>query len=139
MCERERHDGHDVAHLVRSCGNELDWDRLLARFDEHWEVLLSHLVMYGFAFPSERSKVPDRIMRELLRRTARQLEVGDWKRRVCRGTLVSRTQYQHAVEGLGFEDGRAAMGGAGSATHPDEGRTDGAVVSPGGGSGPSLP
>ena len=32
----------------------MDWDRLLRRFDRYWEVLLSHLMMFRFAYPAER-------------------------------------------------------------------------------------
>ncbi len=107
VCERERYDGHDIAHLLRACGDALDWDRLLARFDEHWEVLLSHLIVFRFAFPSERSRVPDRVLRELLRRVAEAMADGDWEDPVCRGPLVSRTQYRHVLDHLGFVDGLA--------------------------------
>src|SRR4051812_34008680 len=43
VLERERYDGADVNHLVKSAGREMDWDRVLFRFDRYWEVLLSHL------------------------------------------------------------------------------------------------
>lgn len=33
IMERERYDGADVAHLVRMRGAQLDWSRLLRRFD----------------------------------------------------------------------------------------------------------
>jgi hypothetical protein len=107
VCERERFDGHDVANLIRACGDEMDWDRLVARFDDHWEVLLAQLLLYRFSFPCERSKVPDRIMRELMRRTVETISEGDWERRVCRGPFVSKVQYQHVLEHLGYEDAKA--------------------------------
>jgi hypothetical protein len=107
VCERERFDGHDVANLIRACGDEMDWDRLVARFADHWEVLLAQLLLYRFSFPCERSKVPDRIMRELMRRTVETISEGDWERRVCRGPFVSKVQYQHVLEHLGYEDAKA--------------------------------
>ena len=30
VCERERYDGADVNHLLRACGRQMDWQRLLA-------------------------------------------------------------------------------------------------------------
>jgi Uncharacterised nucleotidyltransferase len=107
VCERERFDGHDVANLIRAAGDDMDWHRLLARFDDDWEVLLAQLVFYRYAFPSERSKVPDGLMRELLRRTFATMRDGDSDRRVCRGTLLSKTQYRHVLDHLGYADGRA--------------------------------
>jgi len=53
IMERERYDGADVAHLLRCCAEELDWQRLLARFGEHWRVLLSHLVLFGYIYPAQ--------------------------------------------------------------------------------------
>jgi hypothetical protein len=105
VLERERYDGADVNHLVRSMGDELDWDRLLWRFDRYWEVLLSHLVLYRFAYPSERSKVPDRVMETLVERVAGELGT-DHPRALCRGNLMSRVQYRHDLTQLGYEDGR---------------------------------
>ncbi len=132
VCERERFDGNDVANLIRARGHEMDWDRLLARFDRHWEVLLAQIVLYRFAFPSERSQVPDWVMRELLRRTWEGIAAGDHARRVCRGPLLSKVQYRHALEHLGFDDVRGGEPGA----TPErrlavEGDDDAAVISPG--------
>ena len=132
VCERERYDGHDIAHLLRARGDEMDWHRLLARFDEHWEVLLSHLVLYRFAFPSERSRVPDWLMRELLRRVSDGLAEGDWEDPVCRGTLVSKTQYRHVLEHLGFLDGRELFHESARRSSA-EGRSDGEAVPAGSG------
>jgi hypothetical protein len=106
VCERERFDGNDVAHLFRACGAGMDWPRLLARFGADWEVLLAQLVLYRFSFPSERSQVPGWVMEELLGRASRSVEEGDWEQRVCRGTLLSRVQYQHLVDRHGYADAR---------------------------------
>jgi hypothetical protein len=112
VCERERYDGHDIANIIRAVGHEMSWERLLDRFGEHWEVLLSHLVMYRFAFPGERTQVPRWVMEELLRRNVETLAEGNWERRICRGRLVSRTQYEHAVKHLGYDDARAEVAAA---------------------------
>lgn len=106
VLERERYDGADVNHLLRAAGQDLDWDRLLARFDRYWEVLLSHLLLYRFAYPGERSKVPDRVLRTLVGRLEDELGT-DHPRALCRGNLISRVQYRHDLEHLGYEDGRA--------------------------------
>jgi hypothetical protein len=94
-----------VNHLVRATGDELDWDRLLFRFERYWEVLLSHLLLYRFAYPGERSKVPDRVMEALLERAAAELGT-DHPQSLCRGNLMSRAQYRHDLTQLGYEDGR---------------------------------
>ncbi len=105
VLERERYDGADVNHILRAVGEELDWDRLLYRFDRYWEVLLSHVLLYRFAYPGERSKVPDRVLQALLPRAEEELG-SDHPLPLCRGTLMSRAQYRHDLEQLGYEDGR---------------------------------
>ena len=106
VLERERYDGADVVHLVHARADELDWDRLLWRFERYWEVLLSHLLLYRFVYPGERSRVPDAILRRLLARAEAELGSDD-PRPLCRGNLLSRVQYRPDLEERGYEDGRA--------------------------------
>ena len=102
--ERERFDGADVIHLLRETGPSLDWPRLLMRFGDHWRVLLSHLILFGFVYPDRRESVPAWVMEELIRRlgVSRPRTDND----VCYGTLLSREQYLYDVERLRYRDGR---------------------------------
>jgi len=102
--ERERFDGADALHLLHACARTLDWDRLLARFDHHWPVLFSHLVLFQFAYPDRRADIPRRIIDELSGRLSR-LEQHDGEH-VCYGTVLSREQYLYDVNVLGYEDAR---------------------------------
>jgi len=105
VMERERYDGHDVAHLLRAGAGWLDWQRLVARFGPHWRVLLAHVILFGFIYPGDRTRVPDPIMDELLDRLRREsAAAGDAN--LCRGTLLSRSQYLHDLQHLGFSDAR---------------------------------
>jgi hypothetical protein len=52
IMERERFDGADIAHILLKCGERLDWEHLLNRFGPDWRVLLSHLLLFGFIYPS---------------------------------------------------------------------------------------
>jgi hypothetical protein len=106
VMERERFDGADVAHLILAHGERMDWQRLLARFGPHWRVLLVHLVLYGFIFPSERSRVPLWVMRDLLERLETELAAPDAEEPVCYGTLLSWSQYLGDVLGGSFRDAR---------------------------------
>jgi hypothetical protein len=106
IMERERYDGADVAHLLRACAAELDWDHLLRRFRPHWRVLLSHLVLFGFIYPSERTHIPQRVMRELLERLQQEEQGSPSPEPLCQGTLLSRAQYLVDVERWGYEDAR---------------------------------
>jgi hypothetical protein len=114
IMERERFDGADVAHVLRARAELLDWDRLLQRFGEHWPVLLSHLILFGYIYPEEQAKIPVHVLTTLLRRAERQSAAsssastsdGDADGPVCHGTVLSRTQYVVDVEQWGYQDAR---------------------------------
>jgi hypothetical protein len=105
VMERERCDAADVAHLIRHCSSEIDWTRLVERFGDRWRVLLAHLVLFGFIYPSERTRLPAAVMRELMARAGTELET-DAADKVCNGTVLSRAQYLADVERWGYVDGR---------------------------------
>lgn len=112
IMERERFDGADVAHLLRSGAAELDWERLLRRFDDHWRVLFTHLVLFGFIYPTERDAIPAWVMRRLVERLGAELDAPAAGDRVCRGTLLSREQYLLDLERWGYRDARLEPAGA---------------------------
>jgi hypothetical protein len=105
--ERERFDGADVAHLLRGMAERLDWARLLRRFGPHWRVLLAHLVLFGFIYPSERARVPAWVLQHLTERFQSTFHAPAPSDRVCRGTLLSRQQYLGDVEEWGYVDARS--------------------------------
>jgi hypothetical protein len=105
VMERERYDGADMAHLIRSRGADLDWKRLLGRYGENFRVLLSHLVLFGFIYPGERSKVPQWVMDDLIGRLGAEEPSGP-PSKLCRGTLLSRSQYLVDLERSGYVDAR---------------------------------
>lgn len=106
VMERERFDGADIAHLLRACGARLDWSRLLVRFGAHWRVLFSHLMLFGFIYPSEHNPIPSWVMDNLLRNLRDELGRTPPKSPLCQGTLLSRTQYLIDLEYWGYKDAR---------------------------------
>jgi hypothetical protein len=106
IMERERYDGADVAHLIHAVGEKLDWKRLLFRYGHHWRVLYTHLILFGFIYPSARSKVPSSVMQELAGRLARELQEPDVNEKVCYGTILSRQQYLVDFKRWGYKDAR---------------------------------
>lgn len=106
IMERERFDGADVAHLLRACGACFDWPRLLCRFGLHWRVLLSHLILFGFIYPTERDCIPRWVMQELIDRLRHEAPAPLGTERVCLGTLLSRAQYLVDIDIWGYHDAR---------------------------------
>jgi hypothetical protein len=105
IMERERFDGADVAHLILGCAEHIDWGHLVRRFNSHWRVLLAHLVLFGFIYPSERNRIPSSVMSDLLQRNQEELSATSCDR-ICRGTLLSREQYLIDVHEHGYRDAR---------------------------------
>ncbi len=112
VMERSRFDGADVAHLLLARADSLDWDRLLRRFDAHWRVLLAHLVLFGFIFPTERHRIPRAVVEELAARLAAEMASPPPTDKVCRGTLLSWQEYLIDLKDGGFRDARLKPEGA---------------------------
>jgi hypothetical protein len=107
IMERERFDGADIAHLILANAERLDWHALLERFGAHWRILHAHLTLFGYIYPGERHRVPQWLMETLIARMAAETrQPPESDPHVCAGTLLSREQYLHDVERLGYVDGR---------------------------------
>jgi hypothetical protein len=105
IMERERYDGADVAHLIRARGKTLDWDRLLGHFEgPHGRLLLAHLVLFHYIYPTERACIPDRVIAGLVSRC--QAEPDGAASDLCRGPLLSRAQYLPDIDWWGYADAR---------------------------------
>ena len=106
IMERERYDGADVAHLLHSAAENLDWERLLERFGRHWRVLLAHLILFGYIYPAESGRIPRHVMQTLCSRLGVELHHPDQDDPHCRGTVLSRQQYLPDIERAGYRDAR---------------------------------
>lgn len=101
---RHRYDGADIAHVLLRRHDRVDWHRLLSYFEQHWEVLLMHLLNFRFIYPSERNVVPRWLMDELTSRLGEQLDLPPPQRKVCRGRMFSQVDYDIDVRHWGFAD-----------------------------------
>jgi hypothetical protein len=104
--ERERFDGADIAHLIRCRGEAMDWRRLLRRFGDHWRVLFSHLILFGFIYPAERDAIPPWVLKELADRLVNETEGPLPQGKICFGTLLSREQYLVDIGKWDYHDAR---------------------------------
>jgi len=106
IMERERFDGADVAHVIRAVGDTLDWRHLIDRYGPFWRALFAHVVLFGFIYPSDRSKIPAWVVDELSERMKQETDAGDAEQKVCNGTIISRQQYLKDITDWGYEDAR---------------------------------
>ncbi len=101
--ERHHFDGADVNHIILHQGKTFDWKRLLNHMENHWELLLSILLNFRFVYPSERGLIPKSLMEELIMRLQYQLNNPIPKDKVCRGPLLSRSDYKVDIEEDNFQ------------------------------------
>lgn len=103
IADRTRFDGADINHIILITGKDLNWKRLLSRMENNWEVLLSLIINFRFIYPSERNLIPKWLLEELISRLNFQIENPTPIDKICRGPLLSRTQYKIDITKLGFE------------------------------------
>lgn len=105
-----RYEGADIAHLILKAHEEIDWHRLLANMEAHWEVLFSQLLMFRWIYPSERKLVPSWLMHELMGRLRCQMEIPAPKKKICRGGLLAPYDYNIDTKEWGFINFTGANG-----------------------------
>lgn len=105
ICERHRFDGADIAHMIQGLRGRLDWDHLIDRMGEHWELLLWHLLFFRYVYPCHTDYVPRRVMDKLLGRYQELLAKGARPEQgeAFRGTLVSQFSFAKDVK-EGYRD-----------------------------------
>ena len=106
VSERHRWDMSDIAHLILCRGDELNWERLLARVGDYWRLLLAQVLTFDFVYPGHRHRIPTWVREDLLDRTHEELQTtGDPG--ACWGTMISRFSFAIDVNEWGFDDPRA--------------------------------
>lgn len=91
---RERYDGADVNHIIVKYGIYLDWNRIWARMQQHWHLLLAQLIIFQFVYPTERDIVPRWLFDNLLDLAKGQFDMPLPVERVCLGPIIDQTQYR---------------------------------------------
>jgi hypothetical protein len=103
VVRRERFDGADVAHIVYATHGRLDWNRIFALVDVHWEMLLFALVLYRYVYPAYSHYVPSWVWRKLLGSFSEEL-LNRSSSSPFRGSLVDDKMFAIDVAEWGMED-----------------------------------
>lgn len=104
---KDRCDVDDVLHLIFAPRGNLDWERILAKVGEHWELLLAYLHLYRYVYPSHGRYVPRRVL-ELLRERYEEEAASQGPLRF-RGTMLDKDSFRVDVEAWGLPDERATV------------------------------
>lgn len=99
---RERFDGADISHLIRARGHRFDWDDMVARFGDHWALLLQYMVLYRFVYPEAPEHAPAHIIQKLSSWIGTEKEYAD--NLPFRGILLDRYAYLHDLRFEGRPD-----------------------------------
>lgn len=102
--DRNNFDGADVTNLILKCGAQLDWERVLRRTEPYWEVLLVHILLFRFIYPSDRHLIPKWLITDLVNRVKAQLDLPEPREKVCRGSLLSPFHFEIAYKKWGYND-----------------------------------
>src|SRR5918996_597647 len=103
---KDRCDVDDVLHLVFATRGNLDWDRMLDKIGDHWELLLAYLHLYRYVYPSHTTYLPGWVLKLLRERY--EAETAPEKTRF-RGTMLDENTFSVDVEEWGLPDERAAI------------------------------
>jgi len=102
--DRQRYDGADIINVILKHHQQIDWHRLLSHMDAHWEVLFALILDFRWVYPTDRDRVPSWILDELVKRLDQQRKLPLPQRRICRGRLLSRSDYKNAIDRWGYAD-----------------------------------
>lgn len=99
---RHRDDSGDVVHLILRQGKNTDWEHLLLKMNPHWELLLRHIMLFLFVYPSERQIIPNWVIERLVLKLEDRISHPATKEKITRGLLLSN-DYQVGVSLWGFK------------------------------------
>jgi hypothetical protein len=72
---------------------------LLNRIGPHWNLLLAHVVLFQFVYPTDYHEIiPKWLFDELMDRAKEQYELPPQVEKVCRGPIIDNTQYSIDVK-----------------------------------------
>lgn len=97
---RERFDGADVAHLIRTGAHRLNWKRIVSLMGSHWELLYWSLILFAYVYPARTRDVPEDIWADLQSRFNAQIRNPD-SHAPFRGSLVDPRMFAIDVEEWG--------------------------------------
>jgi hypothetical protein len=104
---RNRFDGGEVVHLIRSSKGKLNWQRILERLAANRELLLWHSILFDYIYPGHSNYLPQDLLVELFEEVRERWETEKRRDlRAFRGTILDPYSYTVDVKDWGYEDRR---------------------------------
>jgi Uncharacterised nucleotidyltransferase len=103
VTRRERFDGADIAHIVYATQGKLDWERIVKRVGEHWEILFWSLLLFRYVYPSHSDYVPAPLWQELIQRLSKAVASPD-SEQPFRGSLIDDCMFAIDLKDWGLEN-----------------------------------
>jgi hypothetical protein len=104
---RNRFDGGDIVHLIRSTQGKLDWQRILNRLGENrGELLLWYLILFDFIYPGHSEYLPRQLMVDLFEQVRLRWENQSPNQKKFRGSILDPYSYIVDIEDWGYIDMR---------------------------------
>ena len=100
---RERYDGADLAHIIFASEGRLQWERVLQLVGEHWELLLSVLVLFHYIYPTSGEFVAKEVWDDLLQRLQTELS-SPTSKTDFRGSLLDEKMFAIDVKEWGMQN-----------------------------------
>jgi hypothetical protein len=101
---RQRFDGSEVAHLIRSRQGKLDWKRIVDRLGVHRQLLFWHLILFDYIYPGHSDYLPQKLMLELFEEMQQRWEKPVHEPTAFRGTLIDPFSFMVDIEDWEYKD-----------------------------------
>ena len=104
VAAHDRFDGSETVHLILQMEGKLDWERILERLGDSWELLLWSLILFDYVYPGHSDYLPKDLMVRLFDRVRQRWENPRARAKDFRGTLLDPYSYNVDIEQWGYED-----------------------------------
>lgn len=93
VLNRDHYDAADINHLILKKGHEMNWERIMNKLEQHWQLVLSQFLNFQFVYPSDRDQVPKWLFDQLLEIAKDQFDLPAPIEKVCLGPLIEHSEY----------------------------------------------
>jgi len=106
VAARDRFDGGDIAHVIRSVRGKVDWKRVGRILGPHRKILLWHFLFFDFVYPGHPDYLPQDLIQQMFEGIRRDWADPQAQSSECRGMLVDPFSFSADIRDWGYTDPR---------------------------------